>query len=139
MSTATDLLAAVRSAGAAVAVEGGNLRVRAPHGLPRPLLDALRARKTEVLQALTDRAVVQGNPINPDLAIARWLVANPPENPSRDRCAGCGEWLSPGFSENRPLGDGAWVHYGGLYGLRCYSLYQRHRRAEAMAALGIKE
>lgn len=53
--TVADLLERVRDAGGRVeAVGGGRLAVEAPAPLPADLLEALRARKQEVLRALSD-------------------------------------------------------------------------------------
>ena len=64
--------------------------------------------------------------------IARWLCDNPPLNVDPDRCAACGE---PYIDDFVTLMDGAIVHYDGVYGDRCFRLYQELRRAEAEAAL----
>ena len=43
-----------------------------------------------------------------------------------DRCAACGQ---PYIDDFVTLMDGAIVHYDGMYGDRCFRLYQEQRRA----------
>ena len=64
--------------------------------------------------------------------IARWLCDNPPQGIDPDRCAACGQ---PYIDDFVTLMDGAIVHYDGMYGDRCFRLYQEQRRAKAEAAL----
>lgn len=66
--------------------------------------------------------------------VSAWINTNPPAQPDPDTCAACGAALDKHFVI---LGDGAAIHYSGSHGLRCWERYQRQRRHEAEAAMGL--
>ena len=156
----------VAAAGGRFSVAGDRIAVSAPRPLPDPLVAKLRRHKGEVLAYLaragdawgadewrdwiTERGAIlehDGGLSRPDAdgwafqdAVVEWLNRNPPAADPHV-CAGCDEPINEGGTNWRPLADGATVHYGGAYGLRCWERHGAKRRAEAeaaLAALGVK-
>ena len=71
-------------------------------------------------------------------ALIEWLNRNPYRG-DPDHCAGCGDSIQSQANDWRPLADGATVHYGGPWGLRCLERHGVRRRkdaADALAQLG---
>ena len=67
-------------------------------------------------------------------ALVEWCNRHPPEV-DPNLCAGCGRAVNTAGNDWRPLGDGATVHYGGRYGLRCFEAHGAKRREDACKAL----
>ena len=130
--TAAPLVKAVHDAGGRLAIAGGKLKVSAPEPLPAALVSALRTHKGEVLTYLSECADAPRRALK--ATVAAWINAHPPTQPDPDTCAACGKTLDGHFVV---LGDGAAIHYSGPHGLTCWERYQRQRRHEAEAAMGL--
>ena len=70
-----------------------------------------------------------------DGLLAEWKNAQPAAGPQEGRCAGCGEPIDVAGCDWRIFGDGAWTHYGGSHGLRCWRAWTRRRDRQALIAL----
>jgi hypothetical protein len=155
-----EIVREVADAGGRLAVAGDRIRVSAPRPLPDRLVDALRRRKGEVIaylgrggdawgtdewrQWIAERAAIlehDGGLSRPEAdgqAFQHAIVERLNRHPAMTDphvCAGCDEPINEGGTDWRPLADGATVHYGGAYGLRCWERHGAKRRAEAEAAL----
>ena len=67
-------------------------------------------------------------------ALIEWQNRHPFQG-DPGRCAGCDNPIDDRANDWRPLLDGATVHYGGHWGLRCVERHGLGRREEAAAAL----
>ena len=67
-------------------------------------------------------------------AIINWSNRHRP-TVDPERCSGCGGIIERSRTGWRPLADGAIVHYGGMWGLKCWRRYNEARRIEAAIAL----
>jgi len=165
MTRAALILDEIRAKGGTIRVDGERLRIRAPQPLPAPLMEKAKAARRELLALLsgtawdgddwrdwiTERAGILEHEagysrIGADAtayahAIIEWLNRHPYQG-DPGQCAGCGDPIRDTANDWRPLADGATVHYGGHWGLRCVDRHSQRRRKEAaaaLAALGIGE
>lgn len=158
MTSAARILEAIRAEGGTVRAEGERLRIKAPHPLPAPLMEQARAVKLELLKILrgtawdgddwqdwiTERAGIlehdgelsrtEADRRAYEHAIIEWLNRHPYQG-DPGQCAGCGDPINDQANDWRPLGDGATVHYGGPWGLRCVDRHGQRRRKDATGAL----
>ena len=164
--SAAKLIEAVHEAGGAIVLAGDRIRLSAAAPLPDNLVEAIRADRDQVIQALRparskapdgdtpgawrgwyQERMEQHRRLGRDDVLARSLTWGEAESvwhlkhgakldPST--CAGCGELLSG--RERLPLSDGAFVHFDADAGLECLGAYGRRWRADAtagLAALGL--
>ena len=159
--SAAKLIEAVHEAGGTIALAGDRIRLSAAAKLPDNLVEAIRASRDQVIQALyrTRSKRPDGNSpttwrvwfhermeqhrrLGRDGVLAWSLTWGEAENiwhqrygakPDPSNCAGCGELL-PG-RERLTLGDGAAVHWDEGAGLDCLAAHGTRWRAEAGAGL----
>lgn len=151
-------LAAARSAGIRIDLDGGQLQLQADKEPAATLLEALRCDKEELVALLgrgddgftgedwldfyDERAAILEHEIGLprrraeqealEHCISRWLASNPPKIPSDYCCVSCGRATTPSDMA-LALFDGehhAWIHP------RCHVPFLRKRRTQAIGALG---
>ena len=159
--SAAKLIEAVHEAGGTIALAGDRIRLSAAAPLPDNLMEAIRASRDQVIQALRParsktpdsdtpaawrvwyRARIQHhNRLGRDDDLAGSLTWGEAENiwhrrhgakPDPSKCAGCGELLSG--RERLTLGDGAAVHWDEGTGFDCLAAHGVRWRAYATAGL----
>ncbi len=94
--------------------------------------------KPDWLQELTPTGRVpvirHGDFVLWESAIINWSNRHRP-TVDPERCSGCGGIIEQSLTGWRPLADGAIVHYGGMWGLKCWRRHNEARRIEAAIAL----
>ena len=164
--SAAKLIEAVYEAGGAIVLTGDRIRLSAAAPLPDDLVEAIRADRDQVIQALRPARSKTPDGDTPaawrvwyrerighhlnlgrDGALAHALAWGEAENiwlrrhgakPDASKCGGCGELLSG--RARLDMGDGASVHWDEAAGLACLSAYGRRWRGAAhagLAALGL--
>ena len=158
MTAARNVLRRITAAGGSVEALGEKLKVRAPIPLPDDLMATLRQYKAEVMGMLVGFDLVAGRGSNAggcprhehldalglsraeaellawESAITNWSNRHRP-TVDPERCGGCGGIIEQSHTGWRPLVDGAIVHYGGMWGLKCWRRHNEGRRIEAAEAL----
>jgi len=153
-NSAVLVLREIEAQGGQVRIEGERLRIRAPRPLPAPLMEKAKAARRELLALLsgtawdgedwltwiTERAAIleydgelpraEADRRAYEHAIIEWLNRHPYQG-DPGQCAGCGDPIRDQANDWRPLADGATVHYGGPWGLRCLDSHSQRRRGEA--------